>query len=227
MNKVFSIALDGPAGAGKSSIAKQLAKTLGAVYLDTGAMYRTMGLYMKRNGITEAEAIAAAAGQPDIRVRFEADGQHTYLDGEDVTPIIRSDEASKMASAVGKSMPVRHRLVELQREIARSHSIVMDGRDIGTDVLPNATLKIFLTATPEERARRRYFQMYAESALEDYASDTRYTEVLTAIRERDYADSHRDISPMRQAEDAVLLDSTCLTEEEVEAKIAEMLKARV
>lgn len=204
MNKIFSIAIDGPAGAGKSTVAKAVAKQLGAVYLDTGAMYRTMGLYMDRNGIDGAEAIAAACEKPVIEMWFDADKQHMMLDGEDVTDVIRSADASMLASKVGTVGAVRARLVQLQREFAAGHSVVMDGRDIGTDVLPNATLKIFLTASPEERARRRVKQSGGD-----------FDKVLADIIQRDYNDSHRAVSPMRQAEDAILVDSSDMTEQEV------------
>ncbi|MBQ9951378.1 MAG: (d)CMP kinase [Clostridia bacterium] len=204
MNKIFSIALDGPAGAGKSSVAKAIAAQMGAVYLDTGAMYRTMGLYMDRNGIDGAEDIAAACEKPVIEMWFDADKQHMMLDGEDVTAVIRSADASMLASKVGTVGAVRARLVQLQREFAAGHSVVMDGRDIGTDVLPDATLKIFLTASPEERARRRVKQSGGD-----------FEKVLADIIQRDYNDSHRAVSPMRQAEDAILVDTSDMTEQEV------------
>lgn len=204
MNKIFSIALDGPAGAGKSSVAKAIAAQMGAVYLDTGAMYRTMGLYMDRNGIDGAEAIAEACHKPVIEMWFDADKQHMMLDSEDVTCIIRSPEASMLASKVGTVGAVRARLVQLQREFAAGHSVVMDGRDIGTDVLPDATLKIFLTARPEVRAERRVKQSGGD-----------FEKVLADIIQRDYNDSHRAVSPMRQAEDAVLVDTSDMTEQEV------------
>ena len=147
MRKHFSIAIDGPAGAGKSTVAKAVAKALGAVYLDTGAMYRTMGLYMSDNGITGPERIASASAKPEVQVRFIGDAQHMVLDGTDVTDRIHTPEASLMASKVSAVPAVRERMVALQREIAQGQSVVMDGRDIGTYVLPDATLKIYLTAS--------------------------------------------------------------------------------
>lgn len=217
MDRIISVALDGPAGAGKSTVAKQVAARLGAVYLDTGAMYRTMGLFMDRNGIDGAAEIAAACDRPVIEVVFMADGQHMLLDGEDVTAIIRTPAASMLASKVGGVSEVRARLVALQQEFAKGHSVVMDGRDIGTVVLPNATLKVFLTASAEVRAQRRY-----QDLLKAGKSQT-FEEVLADIRQRDYNDSHRAASPMRQAEDAVLVDTSDMTE----AQVVETIVAKV
>ena len=221
MNKVFSIAIDGPAGAGKSTVAKAVAAELGAVYLDTGAMYRTMGLYMDRHGIDGAEAVAKACVNPKIEMMFFADGQHMILDGEDVTAAIRSPEASMLASKVSAVPEVRGRLVQLQQEFAEGNSVVMDGRDIGTHVLPNATLKIFLTASSEVRAERRFRELQAKG------KDEPYEKVLKEIIERDYADSHRAASPMRQAEDAELVDTSYMTQPEVIAAIVAMAKKAV
>ena len=219
MSKIFSIAIDGPAGAGKSSVAKAVAKEMGAYYLDTGAMYRTMGLYMEKNGIEGAENVAAACMNPEIEIRFESDGQHMILDGEDVTGFIRTEAAGKLASKVSAVPEVRERLVAMQREIARGYSIVMDGRDIGTVVLPDATLKIFLTARPEVRAKRRYDDLVKKEP------ETRYEDVLAKIIQRDYDDSHRAASPMKQAEDAELVDTSDMTEQEVVDCIIEKAKS--
>lgn len=221
MNKIFSIAIDGPAGAGKSTVAKAVAAELGAVYLDTGAMYRTMGLYMSRQGITGHDSIAAACTRPQIEVQFCSDGQHMLLDGEDVTSAIRSPEASMLASKVSAVPAVRDRLVELQRAFAEGHSVVMDGRDIGTHVLPNATLKIFLTAACEVRAERRFRELQAKG------SDETYEKVLTEIVERDYADSHRAASPMRPAEDSVRVDTSDMTQAEAVAEIVALAKRAI
>lgn len=221
MNKIFSIAIDGPAGAGKSTVAKAVAAELGAVYLDTGAMYRTMGLYMNQNGISDADAVAKACVNPKIEMKFYPDGQHMILDGEDVTSAIRSPEASMLASKVSAVPEVRERLVELQREFAMGNSVVMDGRDIGTHVLPNATLKIFLTASSEVRAERRFKELQAKG------KDEPYEKVLKEIVERDYADSHRAASPMRQAEDAALVDTSYMAQEEVISTIVAMAKKAV
>ena len=166
MQKVFSIAIDGPAGAGKSTVDKAVAAELGASYLDTGAMYRTMGLYMAGRGITRPERVAEAVNEPKIEVRFVGGDQRMILDGVDVTDRIRTPEASMLASSVSAVAKVRERLVDLQREIAKGHSVVMDGRDIGTHVLPNATLKIFLTASSEVRAQRRFKELQAKGKNE-------------------------------------------------------------
>ena len=218
MSMIFSIALDGPAGAGKSSVAKAVAKEMGAYYLDTGAMYRTMGLYMEKNGIEGAENVAAACMKPEIEVVFMEDGQHMLLDGEDVTDFIRTEAAGKLASKVSAVPEVRERLVDMQRRIAKGYSIVMDGRDIGTVVLPDATLKIFLTARPEVRAKRRYDDLVKKEP------ETRYEDVLAKIIQRDYDDSHRAASPMKQAEDAELVDTSDMTEREVVDCIIEKAK---
>lgn len=221
MRKHFSIAIDGPAGAGKSTVAKAVAKALGAVYLDTGAMYRTMGLYMSDNDITGPERIASASAKPEVQVRFIGDAQHMVLDGTDVTDRIHTPEASLMASKVSAVPAVRERMVALQREIAQGQSVVMDGRDIGTYVLPDATLKIYLTASCEVRAERRHRQLVAAG------KDEPYEKVLSEIVERDFNDAHRAVSPMRQADDAVRMDTSDMTEEQVVEAIVERAKAAI
>ena len=221
MRKHFSIAIDGPAGAGKSTVAKAVAKALGAVYIDTGAMYRTMGLYMSDNGITGPERIASASAKPEVQVRFIGDAQHMVLDGTDVTDRIHTPEASLMASKVSAVPAVRERMVALQREIAQGQSVVMDGRDIGTYVLPDATLKIYLTASCEVRAERRHRQLVAAG------KDEPYEKVLSEIVERDFNDAHRAVSPMRQADDAVRMDTSDMTEEQVVEAIVERAKAAI
>lgn len=209
MNKTFSIAIDGPAGAGKSTIAKALAKSLGAMYLDTGAMYRAFGLYMLRRGADrDTAAILACVNDVDIDVRFVDGAQRMFLLGEDVTDAIRQPEVSLAASNVSAVPQVRERMVALQRKIAEGHSVVMDGRDIGTVVLPNATLKIFLTASAEERARRRCLE------LEQKGAPVPYEQVLKEMIERDYQDTHRAASPLKAAEDAVHVDTSDLTLDE-------------
>ena len=198
-NKPFSIAIDGPAGAGKSSVAKALAAELNAMYLDTGAMYRAFGLYMLRRGaLSHRQAIIDALDDVDITVEFIA---------------IREPEVSIAASDVSAVPEVRVRMVALQRKIAEGHSVVMDGRDIGTKVLPNATLKIYLTASAEERARRRYRE------LEQKGMPEPYDKVLREMQERDYQDTHRAASPLRPADNAVILDTTNDSLEESVAKI--------
>lgn len=221
MQKVFSIAIDGPAGAGKSTVAKAVAQALGAVYLDTGAMYRAMGLYMRDHDISGAERIANAAGKPDVQVRFVGGAQRVSLDGVDVTDRLHTPEASLMASKVSAVPAVRERMVALQREIARGQSIVMDGRDIGTYVLPEATLKIYLTASCEVRAERRYRQLAAAGKEESYEK------VLSEIVERDFNDAHREASPMRQADDAVRVDTSDMTEAQVVDAIVARAKAAI
>ena len=219
MQKNFSIAIDGPAGAGKSTVAKVVAKTMNAVYLDTGAMYRTIGLYMQQNNISGTDAIARAINTPKIEVRFENGIQHMILDDVDVTDQIRSPEASMMASKVSAVPEVRERLVALQREFAQGHDVVMDCRDIGTAVLPNATLKIYLTASCEVRAQRRHKELIAKGV------DEPFDKVLAEIVQRDYNDSHRAASPMRPAEDAVIVDTSNMTQDEAVETIVSKAKA--
>ena len=213
-DKAFSIAIDGPAGAGKSTIAKALARELDAMYLDTGAMYRAIGLALTRQGLdpADARAVATAVGGVDIAVRYEGGAQHIYLGDEDVSRAIREPEVSMAASAVSAVPEVRERLVALQRKIAEGQNVVMDGRDIGTKVLPNATLKIYLTASVEERARRRCLE------LKEKGMEEPFDKVLQEMIQRDYQDTHRAASPLCRAEDAKLVDTSSLTlDESVEA----------
>lgn len=214
MNKIFSIAIDGPAGAGKSTVARAASVELGAMYLDTGAMYRTVGLCFMRKGLLEDKAaIARMVGDTDIRVKFVGDVQHMLLDGEDVSEAIRTPEASMAASAVGAIPEVREYLVKLQQETAKGISIIMDGRDIGTKVLPDATLKLYITASAEVRAMRRYNEMREKGEM------PRFHEILDDIVERDYNDSHRAASPLMRAEDAYLLDTSNMTLKQVLAEV--------
>ena len=219
--KPFSIAIDGPAGAGKSTMAKALAKELGAMYLDTGAMYRAFGLYMlRKNAVNDKAAVARAVEDMDIDVRFVDGAQRLYLSGEDVTSAIREPEVSMAASAVSAVPEVRERMVALQRKIAEGQNVVMDGRDIGTKVLPNATLKVYLTASAEERARRRCLE------LKEKGMEEPFDKVLQEMIQRDYQDTHRAASPLCQAEDAKLVDTSDLTlEASVEAIRALALEA--
>lgn len=221
MQKIFSVAIDGPAGAGKSTVAKAVAKALNAAYLDTGAMYRTMGLYMAEHGHRRPEAIAEAARTPDLRVEFRDGVQRMFLDGEDVTERIRTPEAAATASKVSAVGAVRERLVDLQREIARGQSVVMDGRDIGTVVLPDATVKIYLTASCEVRAKRRFDE------LSQAGKEIAYEQVLDDIVQRDYNDAHRAVSPMRQADDAVRVDTSEMTRNEVVADIVRRVRTAI
>ena len=221
MQKIFSVAIDGPAGAGKSTVAKAVAKALNAASLDTGAMYRTMGLYMAEHGHRRPEAIAEAARTPDLRVEFRDGVQRMFLDGEDVTERIRTPEAAATASKVSAVGAVRERLVDLQREIARGQSVVMDGRDIGTVVLPDATVKIYLTASCEVRAKRRFDE------LTQAGKEIAYEQVLDDIVQRDYNDAHRAVSPMRQADDAVRVDTSEMTRDEVVADIVRRVRTAI
>ena len=201
---MVSVAIDGPAGAGKSTLARRLAAEMGYIYVDTGAMFRTIGLYALRKGVDPKDNAAVSTLLPEIGLRVDCiDGeQHIYLNGEDVSTAIRTEEAGMAASAVGANPEVRAFLLELQRGMTKTQNVLMDGRDIGTVVLPNATVKIFLTATPEARAERRYKELLMKGEKHDYQN------VLADVRARDYQDTHRAAAPLRQAEDAVLVDTS-------------------
>lgn len=202
--KHISVAIDGPVGAGKSTIARTAAQRLGFVYCDTGALYRAIGLYCSRRGTDLSNAADVAARLPEISLNIRiTDGvQRVYLNGEDVSEEIRLPEISMAASAVSAVPEVRAALLELQRSMTKSDSVIMDGRDIGTVVLPNADVKIFLTAKPEIRAKRRYDELVKKGV------ETTFDEVLKDLNQRDYNDSHRAAAPLRQAEDAVLADTS-------------------
>ena len=215
--KLFQIAIDGPSGAGKSTIAKTVAQKLGIDYIDTGAMYRALGLKMLRLGIPMREDERLAAMLADTDIDFS--GGHVYLDGEDVSDRIRTQEISKAASDCSAFASVRKKLVELQQKMGRQKSVIMDGRDIGTVVLKDAPYKFFLTASDEERAMRRFRE------LQEKGEPQTYEEVLEQIRQRDYNDTHRSVTPLRRAEDAVEIDSTAMSIDEVAAFICEQLKA--
>ena len=201
---MISFAIDGPSGAGKSSLAKRLAADLGYVYVDTGAMYRAIGLYASRQGVDLRDAGAVAALLPGIHldIRLEAGTQHVYLNGEDVSEAIRAEAIGMAASAVSAHPPVRSFLLDTQRGLAANQNVLMDGRDIGTVVLPHATVKIYLTASAEARAERRCKELQQKGQPADY--DT----VLADIRQRDYQDTHREIAPLKQAEDAIRVDTS-------------------
>jgi cytidylate kinase len=219
----FTVAIDGPAGAGKSSIAQLVSEALGAIYLDTGAMYRAVGLYMVRNGVDihDVETITARAAEAKVDIEYVGSKQCVLLLGENVNEYLRTKEMDDASSAVSAVPEVRRLLVARQQEIARERSVVMDGRDIGTKVLPDATLKIFLTATPEERANRRYKQ------LRDKGIPACYEKILADINQRDYNDSHRAASPLTKAEEAVALDSSNMTKEEVAEFVLALLRERM
>ena len=207
----FNIAIDGSAGAGKSTIAKQLAKELSFIYVDTGAMYRSMALYFMRNGIAKEDeaAISDACKTVEVSIAYENGEQQVLLNGENVSKEIRKEEVGKMASATSVYKEVRTKLVELQQKLAADKDVIMDGRDIGTCVLPNAQVKIYLTASVETRAERRYQELQEKGAACDL-------EVIKKdIADRDYQDMHREISPLKQAEDAILVDSSDMGIEEV------------
>ena len=211
----FNIAIDGPAGAGKSTIAKTLAKELGYVYVDTGAMYRAMAYYFLQQGIDKDDeaAITAAVDGADVTIRYEDGAQQVLLNGENITGYLRTEQVGNMASATSIYPSVRTKLVALQQKLAKTTDVIMDGRDIGTCVLPDAQVKIYLTASVETRAKRRYNELVEKGEpadLEKIAAD---------IQERDDRDMHREMSPLRQAEDAVLVDSSEMSIDEVVAAI--------
>ena len=207
---MVSVAIDGPAGAGKSTLARRLASDLGYIYVDTGAMYRTIGLYALRAGKDPKDNEAVNALLPEISLRLATlDGeQHIYLGEEDVSTAIRTEEAGMAASAVGANPAVRAYLLDTQRNMAKTQNVLMDGRDIGTVVLPDATVKIFLPARPEARATRRWKEYQAKGM------PNTYEEVLEDVKQRDYQDTHRAAAPLKQAEDAVLLDTSELNFEQ-------------
>lgn len=207
----FNIAIDGPAGAGKSTIAKLAAKRLGFVYVDTGAMYRTIALHILREGIDPQDeaAVSAACRNVNVTIAYKDGVQQVLLNGENVSGLIRAEEVGKTASATSGYLPVREKLVELQKELANRENVVMDGRDIGTCVLPDAPAKIYLTASVKVRAERRYKE------LTEKGIDADLREIERDIESRDYQDMHREHSPLMQAEDAVLLDSSDMTLDEV------------
>ena len=217
-----SIAIDGPAGAGKSTIAKKVAKSLGFIYVDNGAMYRAMALYMIKMGVdaSDADKISATCISADITIKHENGEQVVYLNGENVNGLIRTEEVGNMASASSVNGDVRRKLVELQQKMAKTTDVVMDGRDIGTVVLPDANLKVYLTASSRVRAERRYKELIAKG------TDCNIDDIEKDIIDRDYRDMHRENSPLRQAEDAILLDSSDMTIDEVAEKILNLYQSK-
>lgn len=218
----YNIAIDGPAGAGKSTIARKIAKELSFIYVDTGAMYRAMGLFMIRNGIggDEAEKIEKECENVDITISYVDGEQQVFLNGENVTALLREEQVGNMASLVGKIPAVRTKLVLLQQKMAESTDVIMDGRDIGTCVLPNSNAKIYLTASSRERARRRFEELKAKNVPCDM------DEIEKDIIARDEQDMNREASPLRQAEDAVLVDSSDMGIEEVVETIIGIFKEK-
>lgn len=213
----YNIAIDGPAGAGKSTIAKKLAADLGYVYVDTGAMYRAMAYYFLQNGIdaNDENAIADACPKVDVTIQYVDGEQQVILNGENVNGVIRKEEVGNMASATSVYPVVRTKLVDLQRQLAARENVIMDGRDIGTVVLPNANVKIFLTASSKVRAQRRFDELTAKGVA------CNIDEIEKDIIDRDYRDMHRETSPLKQADDAVLLDSSNL---DIDGVVAAMKK---
>lgn len=213
----YNIAIDGPAGAGKSTIAKKVARELGYIYVDTGALYRGMAVYFLENGVSanETEKIGQMCREAVVTLGYEDGVQQVYLNGENITAKLRKEEVGKMASVSSAVKEVRMQLLELQRDLAKKENVVMDGRDIGTNVLPQAETKIYLTASVDTRAKRRFLELQEKGVpcvLEEIAKD---------IEDRDYRDMNRDVAPLKQAEDAVYIDSSEMSIDEV---VAEILK---
>ena len=220
---MINIAIDGPAGAGKSTIAKMIAARKNYIYVDTGAMYRAMALYLYRNGIDadDSAAISQKCGEPDITIEYRDGEQVVLLNGENVNRYLRTPQVSDMASRSSVNPDVRERLMELQQELARKENVVMDGRDIGTVVLPDPQVKIFLTASVEVRARRRYLEDIGKGMQADLG------EIAAQIKERDERDMTRPVAPLKQADDAVLVDTSDLTIEEVVEKILAIIDEKI
>lgn len=218
----YNVAIDGPAGAGKSTIAKAVAKKLNLIYVDTGAMYRAMALFMLRSGVDlqDTDKIIEKCKEADITIRYEDGVQVVFLNGENVNAFLRTEVVGNGASAISPLPEVRRKLVELQHKLAAESDCIMDGRDIGTCVLPNAQTKIYLTASSEVRAKRRYDELTAKGEKCDLRK------IQADIEERDYRDMHREISPLKQAEDAVLVDTSDMSVDEVIEKIISLCMKR-
>ena len=216
----YNIAIDGPAGAGKSTVAKRVAKEMGFVYVDTGAMYRALAVFFLKNGIKpeETEKIAKACKEATVTIGYEDGVQQVYLNGENVTSMLRTEEVGNMASVSSAIPEVRAQLLELQRELARTQDVVMDGRDIGTNILPNAEVKVYLTASVGTRAKRRYLELQEKGVACDLA------EISKDIEERDTRDMNRAIAPLCQASDATYVDSSDMTIDEVVNTIKALCK---
>ena len=220
---MYKIAIDGPGGAGKSTVAKAVAKNLGITYVDTGALYRTIGLYVRHKEVNpkDAEAVSALLPEISIEMAHENGVQVIYLNGENVGDSIRTQEMSMYASAVSAHPAVRDFLLATQRNIAKTHSVIMDGRDIGTVIFPDAEVKIFLTASPEDRARRRYEEQLSRGI------DVEYEKVLAEIIERDHNDSTRAVAPLKPADDAIILDNSGLSAEESVQAIIHIIREKL
>ena len=216
----YNVAIDGPAGAGKSTVAKRVAKELDFIYVDTGAMYRALAVFFLKQGLRpeDTEKIAKSCKDAKVSIGYEDGVQQVYLNGENVTSLLRTEEVGNMASVSSAIMEVRAQLLELQRDLARTQNVVMDGRDIGTNILPNSDVKVYLTESGEERARRRYLELQEKGIacnLEEIAHD---------IEERDTRDMNREIAPLKQAEDAVFVDSSHMSIDEVVQTIKNLCK---
>ena len=220
---MINVAIDGPAGAGKSTVARAAAQKLGYIYVDTGALYRAVGVYCLRNSIvtTDVDGVGAILKDITVELKFIDGVQHVFLNGDDVSTEIRLPEASMAASNVSAIPSVRAFLFDLQRDIAAKNNCLMDGRDIGTVVLPNAQVKIFLTADPEERAMRRYKELIEKG------SNVTFEEVLEDLKVRDYNDSHREIAPLKPADDSVIVNTTGMTLEESINTIVETVEGKI
>ena len=220
---MFKIAIDGPGGAGKSTVAKAVARELGIVYVDTGALYRTIGYYVRSKDVSpkDNEEVTALLPEISIEVKYLDGSQRVYLNGEDLGDKIRTPEMSMYASAVSAIPAVRSFLLDTQRDIARKNSVIMDGRDIGTVILPDAEVKIFMTASAECRAKRRYNELTAKGV------EAKYEDVLREMNERDHNDSTRDIAPTAAAEDAVLLDTSDMSFDEVVAAVIDLTNKKI
>ena len=220
---MINIAIDGPGGAGKSTIAKAAAKELGFIYVDTGALYRSVGLYALRKNVKtdSADEVIPLLSEIKVELKFIDGSQRVFLNGEDVSEEIRTPDASMAASNVSAIQAVRDFLFDLQRDIAKANDCLMDGRDIGTVVLPDAQVKIFLTASAEERAKRRYIQ------LTEKGQDVKYEDVLKELQERDYQDSHREIAPLKPADDSVIVDTTEINLEQSIDTVVNVIRERI
>ena len=224
MAKHYSIAIDGPAGAGKSTIARRLAKEMGYYYVDTGAIYRTVAYFMDLLGVSpkDVDGVERYIDELTINIEYDEEGkQHMLMNGMDVTDDIRTQDISQKASLVSAHKVVRDVLLDMQRQVAREHNVIMDGRDIGTVVLPKADVKIFLTASVEIRAKRRYDELIAKG------QKTTLAQVIKDVEQRDYQDTHRDIAPLKQAKDAVLLDTSNLDIDGVVAAIQNIVQEKI
>ena len=219
----FNVAIDGPAGAGKSTIAKLVAKEMGYIYVDTGAMYRAIALYLLRREVSadDESAIASLINDISVEIKYQEGAQQVWLNGENVTTKIRQEAVGNMASATSVYSCVRSKLLSLQQDLAAKTDVIMDGRDIGTCVLPNAQVKIYLTASVKTRAQRRYNELQEKHVTCDI------NDIMKDIEERDYRDMHREISPLKQAEDAILVDSSNMTIQEVVNCIVSHCKERM